>query len=516
MIGRLVGLAAFGACAALGIAFQDAHVRLDQVGYPSDQRLLAHRDSTYTSMSYVASEAGNYLQLRFFDRVEGGVCLRPTWQEMIDAGFTHLKPAGALPAPAPADRGWPADVPLPSPGALNNSAYISLFPVGVLANERVMTAAGGDLAQAKPEILIVGLGSGVGIANLAANVPQARITVVDIDAEVIAMVRAHYPLLQWLESTGRLTLVARDARQFIRYSARQDPEKGAGGFDLILLDAYTAGSTIPPHLMTREFFGHCAAALREGGLLMANVIGGYGERKDGKATGDMYRTLGGAIRSMRACGLAQLRNIPVIHGSAGDFSGQLGSSRNNIVIAARHPLSPEQAPAIWQRLAAYQPFRGLPEGTWRSSTYALIANNKYSSVKVPAAAIDAIDGSFRARFTAQPSAADRPMHETTWSSDDSQVIAAAQKAAAQLPGGRPTGWDAKADRIVRHDTDWTRFPREVWRVSIQAGRDQIHDGEMLTGPVDPPGGERPYVRDTVIVDPPLYTDQRPNADIWNR
>ena len=510
----LLGLAMAAGAAVIGFTCQDDPYDLTTiVGYhPGDQTTLAHRDSAYTEISWIISQEANYAQLRFFDKVEGGVCLEPSWDAYAGLGVAHLAmPAGAGAVSAPLHRSWPSGRPHPNPGTVTQTRYISLYPAGVLLNQGLLQAAGGDARAAAPRICIVGLGSGVGVANLAHHFPQAAITVVDIDAEVIAMVRAHYPLLRWLESTGRLTLVARDARQYIRYDAA-----ARGGFDLILLDAYTAGSTIPPHLMTREFFAYCSTALRDGGVLMANVIGGYGERKDGKAAGEMFRTLGGAIRSMRASGLAHLRNIPVIHGSAGDFSGQLGSSRNNIVIAAQHPLSPQLAPAIWQRLSAFQPFRGLPESAWRSATYVLVASDRYSSVSVPAAALDAIDAGIRNRLTALPATPDRPMHQDTWSSNDSQVIAAAQKAAAQLAGGRPSGWNAPADRLVRHETDWTRFPREVWRVSIQAGRDQIHDGEALTGPVDPPGGERPYLRDTVIVDPPLYTDQRPNADIWNR
>ena len=75
------------------------------------------------------------------------------------------------------------------------------------------------------------------------------------------MVRKYYPLLRWLEEPDRLTadgrrrleFVAADARQFIRRQA-------ADSYDVVVLDAYTSGSTIPPHLMTREFYAEIAGA----------------------------------------------------------------------------------------------------------------------------------------------------------------------------------------------------------------------------------------------------------------
>ncbi|MFM2091613.1 MAG: hypothetical protein RLZZ127_2102, partial [Planctomycetota bacterium] len=253
---RILAVLALVGCAVLGWRFQDRLYRLNEADKPADQHVLAHRDSAYTAISWVATPGGNTLQMRFFDRVEGGVCLRPTWAELsaLSASMpalAHLVPA-QRPAVEPAERTWPADWPLPDPGTVNASPYISLFPVGLLMNERLMAAAGGDLAKAEPHILIVGLGSGVGPAHLFHHVPKAKITVVDIDREVIHMVRAHYPLLAHMEAVGALRLVAEDARTFIRYGAAGER------WDLVLLDAYTAGSTIPPHLMTREFFAQCA------------------------------------------------------------------------------------------------------------------------------------------------------------------------------------------------------------------------------------------------------------------
>ena len=42
---------------------------------PSDQQLLAYRNSAYAHVSWVVSPSDNVAELRFFNRVEGGVCL---------------------------------------------------------------------------------------------------------------------------------------------------------------------------------------------------------------------------------------------------------------------------------------------------------------------------------------------------------------------------------------------------------------------------------------------------------
>ena len=83
-------------------------------------------------------------------------------------------------------------------GTLPNTRYVCLYPMGVLLNEPVMEKAGGDIRKAAPNILVIGLGSGVGPAVFAHHFPEASITVVDIDKVVNEMVVDHYPFIDWL------------------------------------------------------------------------------------------------------------------------------------------------------------------------------------------------------------------------------------------------------------------------------------------------------------------------------
>lgn len=493
---------AIGAAAA-GFAFQDQHYRLDMPGLPSDQRVLGHRDSPYTGMTWVASPSNNYLQLRFFEMVEGGICLEPTWAQLAaDPRLGHLKP-DATPAAAPGGI---------DPGTLNNSAYISFFPAGLLLNRTVPAA---------PRILVVGLGSGIGIAHLAHHFPQASIEVVDIDPAVIDMVRTQYPLLAWLEGQKtaagepRLTQVARDARAHIRARAGH-------GFHMVVLDAYTAGSTIPPHLMTREFFGECAATLAEGGTVFANVIGSYGEELgDGTVRGVKRRVVGGALRTLRAAGLPEAWVFPVL--MAGDNPGAFdrAQSRNNILIVAKHPISPRRFPEGWERLRAWTPYPELEAGRYVSRQYQLIDQQANTgSTFVPAELIDAAVPAIAGRIEPRQPATGAPTHTLGAVLTDRALVEQARAAVvANAPSGSHLrGWRSLPGEAVlyRRTIDWTQFPRETWRTSVAFARDAAkHDPDLLVGPPD--GPDRDGMEPTwLISDAPLFTDQRPNADIVNR
>lgn len=523
-MGRLAGILIAVLALVGGFAFRDQHVRLRLLRQAGDQAVLAHRDSAYTSMTWVASPGQNYLQLRFFDKVEGGYCLRPTWEDLrglarSDARLAHLLPGTGGEAVVPGEAAWPASLPVPDPGTLPNSAYVRMFPAGLLLAEDLMRRSDGDLRRAEARILVVGLGSGVGIAGLLHHLPLARITVVDIDQQVIASVLERVPLLRWAaaqthpDGSHRLRLVARDARQYLRFDARREPVP----YNLIILDAYTAGSTIPSHLMTREFFGQCAAALAEDGCLLSNVIGSY--------TGEKHQVLGGALRSMRACGLEQVISIPVIQYPAESPAGFSPiQPRNNIVIASRRPLDPIGNRAGWQRLQAFVPFPELPLKQFTSAEYALGDQDNFLTATVPAPALDLVEPTLSTRLKPLTFGPDHPQHtRLAVSADPSdlqtarrQVALWASQEAARLPGP-PLGWDdARHGTLWRIETDWVLAARETWRVSLLAGRDtDSHGGDVLVGP--PEGPERNDRSPTWrITDAPLFTDQQPNADILNR
>lgn len=526
---RILATLGFIVCAVLGFAFRDRQYRLDGHYMPSDQAVLAHRDSAYTSMTWVASEANNYLQLRFFDKVEGGVLLRPSWQELIDLKderLAHLVPE-TRPVMDPPESSWPHAW-TPDPGTVSESQYVRLFPLGLLLNESLATD-GRDHRTAPSRAFVVGLGSGVGIAVLAHHFPQLAVTVVDIDEKVIDLVRGHYPLLRWLSEQKtaagepRLRFVVGDARQIIREEARLS----AKPYDLLILDAYTAGSTIPPHLMTREFFAQCASILTPDGILLGNIIGSYGrpddrgptDPKNRRLVGEKHRVLGGAIRSIRAAGLTSLVNFPVLGPRESTFDW--GTSRNNIVVASRKPLAPQGASdARWERLKAFTLYPELPTGRWRIAQYQLSnsRDERSQAALVPASVVEADQQALRGKLSPNPTRL--PGLSFPFTKDASAIDAAKASVARwaqQTRGGSiPLGWDKHADAMYLQDIDCVQYARDVFQVSVAAARDQkLHGGQALTG--DPEHGDAHRAPDTAtIFDAPLFTDERSNADILNR
>jgi hypothetical protein len=507
----VIALVVLALAAALGVRYQSPPYRLDHLVQPCDQQAFAHRDSAYSSSTWIASPGENFFQLRFFDRVEGGVCLHPSWAELrtlaaSDPRLAHL--ATATPeAPLPGGKMWGFDW-IPDPGTLPNTKYVNLFPAGVLLNQKVMAAAGADgdpeaWRRAKPNILVVGLGSGVGIAVFAHHFPEASITVVDIDRVVIGLVHDHFPLLRWLETQktadgrARLRLVTRDARQFIRAHDASGEDK----YDLIVLDAYTSGSTIPPHLMTSEFYGECAHALADGGLVMSNIIASYERPQSG---GTKFLVLGGAIRSQQAAGLTHVHNIPILQAS-GSFDAS--ETRNNIVLSSAAPIGPRESPKAWERLKAFVPFPELKRGepAYTTQSLALTDGAHYTSAFVPFEFVKEGSATWYSRLeTTGRAFAERRV------SSDPQVIAEAARSVQAACAARhlpiPVGWGdpAAAKTMIWQRTDWVEHSREVWAAAIDLSRDAVtHSGEALVG------------ESGRIANAPMFTDARPNADIFN-
>ncbi len=509
------------AAITFGVVYQYTPYHSHSIGY-GEQHPLDHRDSAYSSITWMVSTDDNFIQLKFFDRVEGGICLRPTWDDLItlagkDPSLRHLVPDPASrPKPGKPGVAWPHAW-QPDQGTVTNSSYIRLFPLGVLLNQALMTKAGGDVQKVDPKIMVIGLGSGVGIANLAHHFPNASITVVDIDQVVEDMVRDHYPLLAWLltqklpNGEPRLRFEVRDARQFVRFDAKREQRP----YDMIVLDAYTSGSTIPPHLMTVEFFRQCADVLSEDGIIFANVIGSY--------TGDKRLVSGGAMRSLRAAGLTHLWNFPVLLPGEGPGTLNQKQSRNNIVVCSRKALDPSGNAAGWERLKHFEPYPQIPRGMSQNAGYILItsANKQYSSALVPADVIDGAAPTLRSRMTAQTAPPNQLQYPLTWRTEDRALIDVAFRAVDEaVAKGRlkqmPFGWKQRQQvgMMERRETDWVLAARELFRTAVLVARDPSYGGEALVGPLE---AERAAITkpNWIITEAPLFTDQMANADIFN-
>lgn len=110
------------------------------------------------------------------------------------------------------------------------------------------------------QVLIIGGGDGGMAREVLKHRDVEQLTMVEIDAGVVAFSKAYLPMLsQGAFEDPRLDLVIADGAQFMRETA--------GGFDVIIVD-----STDPVGpgevLFTDTFYGHARAALAEGGILV--------------------------------------------------------------------------------------------------------------------------------------------------------------------------------------------------------------------------------------------------------
>ena len=127
------------------------------------------------------------------------------------------------------------------------------------------------------DVLMIGGGGGTA-AMLLKQSYAVDIDVVEIDPAVVAMAR------QWfgLRPDARLRVHVADGRMYLRRSAKT--------YDLIVLDAFSAGGRIPFHLTTREFFKEVRARLKPDGLLLMNLIGAV-DGKPSRLFRAVFRTL---------------------------------------------------------------------------------------------------------------------------------------------------------------------------------------------------------------------------------
>ncbi|SFM05340.1 spermidine synthase [Desulfomicrobium norvegicum] len=112
--------------------------------------------------------------------------------------------------------------------------------------------------DAPKKILVVGLGGGTVTRTLRMIYPDAEITNVEFDPEIVAMARQYFGYAE----DAKMKLVVEDARRWLRRTTEQ--------FDMILLDAYHGGY-IPFHLTTREFLGIVRERLSQGGVVCSNT-----------------------------------------------------------------------------------------------------------------------------------------------------------------------------------------------------------------------------------------------------
>lgn len=96
--------------------------------------------------------------------------------------------------------------------------------------------------------------------QLAKRYPEARVDVVELDPAVIDIGRRFFRL----DEFPTIVPVANDARRFLRAAE--------GRYDLIVGDVYDGERSIPPHLVTTEFFALVKSRLAADGVYLMNIV----------------------------------------------------------------------------------------------------------------------------------------------------------------------------------------------------------------------------------------------------
>ncbi len=130
-------------------------------------------------------------------------------------------------------------------------------------------------------VMMIGLGGGSTQRSYQHFYTNVVVDTVEVDPAVIDVAKKYFGVTE----TPRHKINNSDGRVFLR--------RASTNYDVIIMDAYTTGrygSSIPPHLVTKEFFKIAAEHLTTNGVLAYNVIGqtrGY----RANFVGAMYRTM---------------------------------------------------------------------------------------------------------------------------------------------------------------------------------------------------------------------------------
>ena len=112
-------------------------------------------------------------------------------------------------------------------------------------------------------IVMVGLGGGSLAKFCHRYFPRARITVIELRADVIAL-REQFSVPP---DDARFTVVQADACIWLAQAANAN----APDVDVLLVDGFDSHG-LPPALGSARFYGDCLRVLRDGGVLVANIF----------------------------------------------------------------------------------------------------------------------------------------------------------------------------------------------------------------------------------------------------
>ena len=162
-----------------------------------------------------------------------------------------------------------------------------------------------DLAFTDRDILVLGAGG----FTLSHHEPANRYTYVDIDPAIRRIAERDF-----LREPARGEFIATDARRYVVDTLHR--------YDAVVVDVYSSRTSIPGHLVTREFWRDTRHALKPGGALLANLI------LDGKLESPYARNLLATIESAYGRCAVEVLNKSAAHSNVivTCFTGEPGEA----------------------------------------------------------------------------------------------------------------------------------------------------------------------------------------------
>ncbi|MCM2342154.1 fused MFS/spermidine synthase [Rhodoferax sp.] len=195
---------------------------------------------------------------------------KPDWQAWskalmvgLAAAFINLQPNAEVVDTAYADY---TIKPLPQPGQATRRAFmINNSLASIMDDSQPPNYARyvqhlrhiilDELGLSGREILVLGAGG----FTLSHQEPSNHYTYVDIDAEIRAIAEQRF-----LKGPIEGSFIVDDARRFVRSTDKQ--------FDAVVVDVFSSHTSIPGHLVTREFWQDTRRTLAPRGILLINLI----------------------------------------------------------------------------------------------------------------------------------------------------------------------------------------------------------------------------------------------------
>jgi len=183
--------------------------------------------------------------------------------------------------------------------------------------------------HAPRRVVQLGLGAAALTKFCYRNLPDAAVTAVELNGDVVRAARSMFHLP---DDDERLTILEQDAWDFVRDTENR------GSIDLLQIDLYDAGAR-GPVLDSEEFYASCRACLREPGTLTVNLFGDHPSFRKNKKT--LNAAFGGRVLV-----------LPEVH------------QGNRVAIAFEGPALEVSFPDLYARAKEIETQFDLPATAW--------------------------------------------------------------------------------------------------------------------------------------------------------